>query len=95
MSRTQDRSTAGSIISVKICTDTFGNLRRDLPACSAVPQPAAPPREAEGHYLMHCTQLQAHNFCKSFFVPQCRTGHCDMFSDLETRNFLLFLSNSG
>ena len=26
------------------CNDTIGNRTRDLPACSAVPQPTAPPR---------------------------------------------------
>jgi len=50
LSRTQFYSTAGSIMSVKICTDTIGNVSRDIPVCGAVPQPAAPPREAEGHY---------------------------------------------
>ena len=26
------------------CNDTIGNRTRDLPACSAVPQPTVPPR---------------------------------------------------
>jgi hypothetical protein len=30
-------------MSMKKCNDTIGNLTRDLPACSAVPQPTAPP----------------------------------------------------
>ena len=29
---------------MKNCNDTIGNRTRDLPACSAVPQPTAPPR---------------------------------------------------
>ena len=29
---------------MKNCNDTNGNRARDLPACSAVPQPTAPPR---------------------------------------------------
>jgi hypothetical protein len=30
-------------MSMKIPNDTTGNRTRDLPACSAVPQPTAPP----------------------------------------------------
>jgi hypothetical protein len=29
---------------MKISNDTIGNRSRDLPVCSAVPQPTAPPR---------------------------------------------------
>jgi hypothetical protein len=32
------------IKSLKNYSDSFGNRTRDLPACSAVPQPTAPPR---------------------------------------------------
>jgi hypothetical protein len=35
---------AGRIISVKNSRDTIGNRTRDLPICSAVPQPTTPPR---------------------------------------------------
>jgi hypothetical protein len=31
-------------MSMKISSDAIGNRRRDLPACSAVPQPTALPR---------------------------------------------------
>jgi len=31
-------------MSLKNSNDTIGNRTRDIPACSAVPQPAAPPR---------------------------------------------------
>jgi hypothetical protein len=31
------------IMSMKNSSDTIGNRTRDLPACSAVPQPTAPP----------------------------------------------------
>ena len=33
---------ARRIMSMKISNDTIGNQTRDLPACSAVPQPTAP-----------------------------------------------------
>ena len=34
----------GRIMSMKNSNDTIGNRSRDLPVCSAVPQPTAPPR---------------------------------------------------
>jgi hypothetical protein len=39
----RDHSAAGRIISMKNFNDTIGNQSRDLPACSIVPQPTAPP----------------------------------------------------
>ena len=44
LSRPQAHSAAGRIMSVKNFNHTIGNGTRDLPACSAVPQPTAPPR---------------------------------------------------
>jgi len=44
LSRLQEHSAAGRIMSTKNSDDTFGNRTRDLPACSPVPQPTAPPR---------------------------------------------------
>jgi len=35
-------SAAGRIITMTNLSDTFGNLTRNLPACSAVPQPLVP-----------------------------------------------------
>jgi hypothetical protein len=49
LSRPQGHSAAGSIMSIKNSKDTIGNRTRDLPACSAVPIPTAPPR-APPHY---------------------------------------------
>jgi len=40
----QSHSSAGKIISMKNFIDTIGNCNRDLPTCSAVPHPTAPPR---------------------------------------------------
>jgi hypothetical protein len=37
-------SAAGSTMSIKNSNDNIENRTRDLPACSAVPQPTAPPR---------------------------------------------------
>ena len=44
LSRPQGQSAAGRIMSMKNSNDTIGNRTRDLPACSSVPQPTAPPR---------------------------------------------------
>jgi hypothetical protein len=44
LSRTQAHSAAGRIMSMKNFTYSIENRTRDLPACSAVPQPTALPR---------------------------------------------------
>jgi len=44
LSQLQGRSAAGMIILMKNSSDTIVNRTRDLPTCSAVPQPTAPPR---------------------------------------------------
>jgi DNA-binding CsgD family transcriptional regulator len=43
LSRPQGHSAAERIISMKNTSVTIGNRSRDLPVCSAVPQPTAPP----------------------------------------------------
>ena len=44
LSQPQGHSAAGRIMSMKNFNDTLGNRTRDFRACSAVPQPTAPPR---------------------------------------------------
>jgi len=44
LSQPQGHSAAGRIMSMKNSNDTIGNRTRDLPGCSSVPQPTAPPR---------------------------------------------------
>jgi hypothetical protein len=44
LSRLQEHSAAGRIISIKNSHDTIGNRTCGLPACVALPQPTAPPR---------------------------------------------------
>jgi hypothetical protein len=41
---TPGHSVAGWIMPMKNTNDTIGNRTRDLPTCSAMPQPTAPPR---------------------------------------------------
>ena len=44
LSLPQDHSAAGRIVPMKNSNDTIGNQTCDLPACSSVSQPTAPPR---------------------------------------------------
>ena len=43
LSQPQRYNAAERIMSTKSSNDTIGNRTRNLPACSAVPQPTAPP----------------------------------------------------
>jgi hypothetical protein len=59
LSQPQSHSAAGRIMSIKNSNDTIGNQTCDLPACSAVPQPTAPPRAPiltiKGHRIQRKT----------------------------------------
>ena len=46
-------SAAGRIMSMKNSNDTIGNRTHDLPSCSAVPQPTAPPRAPNYDTVFH------------------------------------------
>jgi hypothetical protein len=50
---TPGHSAAERIMSIKNSNDTIGNQTRDLPACSAVPQPTAPPRAPYLHSTLY------------------------------------------
>ena len=56
--------------------DTIGNRIRDLPVCSAVPQPTAPPRAARMRNISEkCCGKSTQNLCpERFFFPlnSCR-----------------------
>jgi hypothetical protein len=58
---TQGHSVAGKIMSMKKSNDTIGNRTRNLPACSAVPQPTALPRAP----ILQCTAQKniKHYYC--------------------------------
>ena len=68
LSQTQGHRTAGRSVSMKNFNDTIGNRTRDLLACSAVPQPIAPPR-APSHiihsrpksYNLHINVCESHH----------------------------------
>jgi hypothetical protein len=61
-SQPKGHSAAGRIISIKNSNDTIGNRTRDLPACSAVPQPTEPPRapQINNPLLISCSMRQNH-----------------------------------
>jgi hypothetical protein len=63
LSRTQGHSAAGRIMSMKNSNDTIGNQSRDLPVCSAVPQPLR-------HRVPH-TGLNPFNFILKHFLQIC------------------------
>jgi len=59
-SQPQGHSATGRIMSIKNSNDTIGNRTRDLPACSAVPQPTAPPRAHTYTYTHTHTHTHMH-----------------------------------
>jgi hypothetical protein len=53
VSRPQGHSATRRIVLMKNSNDTIRNRTRDLPACSSVPQPTAPPRAPETLLFSH------------------------------------------
>ena len=71
LSQPQGHSAAGRIMSMKN-SDIIGNRTRDLPACSAVPQPTAPPRAV----MLACSRQKKRNlhFFFNQFACYCPTS---------------------
>ena len=68
---------AGRIMSTKNSNDTVGNRTRDLPACSAVPQPTALPRTANifkcrGTKCVNLTKLLRLDFAFNLVTVLCK-----------------------
>ena len=55
LSQPQGHSVVGRIMSLKKSNGTNGNRTRDLPACSTVPQPTAPP---SANLLVKCCEYR-------------------------------------
>jgi len=53
---------------MKNSNDTIGNRIRDLPACSAVPQPTAPPRASYRIIPTSINVINTNNLYSSWFV---------------------------
>jgi len=74
LSQAQGHSAAGRIVSMKNSNDIIWNRTRDLPTCSAVPQPTAPPRarNTEVHFNLEYTLFIKYFLCESalshFFI---------------------------
>ena len=69
LSQPQGHSAAGRIISMKNSNDTIGNRTRDLPACSAVLQPTAPPRAPSTY--SSSSNLRLAPLLKGIFEKKC------------------------
>ena len=72
LSRPQDHSAAGRIMSKKNSNDTIGNRTRDLPACSAVHQPPC-------HRVtqLYCYQQMLHQKQLRSVKGVCHFSKCD------------------
>jgi hypothetical protein len=76
-------------MSMKNSNDTIGNRSRDLPVCSAVPQPTAPPRAPISEVLHeNCVRLQcratptggdeiSHEISDGSGVDPCHAHNCN------------------
>jgi len=69
LSQPQGHSAAGRIMSMKNSNDTIGNRTRDLPTCSAVPQPTALPRAP--NCIIHLSDF-ANQVLHEFRTVQCK-----------------------
>jgi len=80
---------------MKNSVDTIGNRTRDLPACSAVPQPTAPPRPPNLHVLSYTCII------KQNLLAQNWQGTCGSRSNVwlcltdRTELLLVFLGYGG
>ena len=78
LSQPQGHSAAGRIMSMKKSNDTIRNRNRDLLACSAVPQPTAPPRAPylRGYTLVFALQLRKkHGLIFKIYINSCDKRH--------------------
>jgi hypothetical protein len=66
--RLQGRGAAGRINSMIIPNDPTGNRIRDLPACSAVPLPSAPPRRTAWPRVQTINKICTH---EKYFTARC------------------------
>jgi hypothetical protein len=57
-------------MSTKSTSNTFGNITCDIPACSAMPQPIAQPRDPEkiNWVIINVMKITAEQFLKYFIL---------------------------
>jgi hypothetical protein len=75
LSRPQGHSATERIMSMKNFNDTIGNRTRELPACSAVPEPTAPPRAPPVLVYNKCFNRVPHDasavVLQFYWLPGC------------------------
>jgi hypothetical protein len=68
---------------MKNSNDTIGSRTRDLPACSAVPQPTAPPRAP------HCFEVPSQYFyIETYKTPKFFSADRGLMDGTRTRNVM-------
>ena len=91
LSQPRGHSTTERIISMRNSIDTFGKRIRDLPTCSAVPQPTAPPcasfKKETGYNMDTTTQILPFYF--AWIVLSCRmyVGRLRLITGLSRSKF--------
>jgi hypothetical protein len=79
---------------MKNSSDTIENRSRDLPACSAVPQPTAPPRAPSGVYMYVCIYMCVcvcvcvRNYCSVIIPHRCWNDSGHICKEVRTASFL-------
>ena len=78
-------------MSTKISNDTNGNRTCDLPTCSAVPQPTAPPRHKH-NYVTYFRESRLHSLCElNINLSYITMIHCSSFRRRGLEVLLLFI----
>ena len=66
---------------MKNSNDTIGNRTRDLPTCSTVPQPTAPPHTPIFRRNFHKNALCMRHLCPSVRLPLNQIMHLNIETD--------------
>jgi hypothetical protein len=82
LSQPQGHSVAGRIKSMKNTNDPIGNRTHDLLACSAVPQPTAPPCTPFALYIFVLKLMLLQKLSPWTKQPEYRDGLMDLQLDL-------------
>ena len=83
-------------MSMKKSSDAIGNRTRDLPACSAVPQPTAPPRAPGGGRGWYSeAEMLSYSAALKFQVKSYLTQTHDRVLKPEMRNTASFLDRGN
>ena len=91
----QGHSVPGRTMPKKNSNDAIGNRTRDLPVCTAVPQPTASPPFSRHHIINNCIILKSnwpiHGFCALWFRQHLARFSCTISQFHAKRNVnLLF-----